>query len=94
VRIGFSEAALGAEIEVPTIDGPAKLRIPPGTQTGTVFRLKGKGMPKLDGLGRGDELVRVVVQTPTKLTPRQRELLSQFAKEGEQIGVRYIPRAR
>lgn len=94
VRIGFSEAALGAEIEVPTLDGPAKLRIPPGTQTGTVFRLRGKGMPKLNGFGRGDELVRVVVQTPTRLTQRQRELLSQFAKEGEPIGTRHIPRAK
>lgn len=94
VRIGFSEAALGAEIDVPTLDGPTKLRIPPGTQTGTVFRLRGKGMPKLDGFGRGDELVRVIVQTPTRLTQRQRELLSQFAKEGELIGLRYIPRAK
>ena len=93
VRLGFSEAALGAEIEVPTLDGPVRLKIPPGTQTGTVFRLKGKGMPKLDGFGRGDEFVRVVVQTPTKLTQRQRELLSQFAKDGELAGQRYVRRS-
>jgi molecular chaperone DnaJ len=85
-QIGFTQAALGSEIEVPTIDGKAKLRIPPGTQSGTIFRLKGKGMPRLRGFGRGDELVRVIVKTPTNLTDRQRRILLELAKElGEEI---------
>ncbi|MBS7643013.1 molecular chaperone DnaJ [Candidatus Bathyarchaeota archaeon] len=81
VPISFTEAALGAEIEVPTLDSKTRLKIPPGTQTGTVFRLKGRGLPNLHGLGRGDQLVKVVVRTPTKLTPRQKQLLIEFAKE-------------
>ncbi len=84
--ISFSQAALGAEIEVPTLDGPSKLRIPEGTQTGTVFRLKGKGIPNLRGYGRGDEHVRVVVQTPKKLTAEQRQILRDFARvSGEEV---------
>ncbi|MEM3383696.1 MAG: molecular chaperone DnaJ [Nitrososphaerales archaeon] len=84
--IGFTQAALGSEIEVPTIDGIARLKIPPGTQSGTVFRLKGKGMPRVRGFGRGDELVRVIVRIPTNLTDRQRKLLLELAKElGEEI---------
>jgi len=80
-QIGFTQAALGSEIEVPTIDGRARLKIPPGTQSGTVFRLKGKGMPRLRGFGRGDELVRVTIRTPKILTERQRKLLLELAKE-------------
>lgn len=84
--VGFTQAALGAEIDVPTLDGKAKLKIPAGTQTNTIFRLKGKGLPSLNGFGRGDELIRVVVRTPTKLTPRQRELVTELAKEmGEDV---------
>jgi molecular chaperone DnaJ len=81
VPIGFSQAALGAEIEVSTIDGTAKLTIPAGTQTHTVFRLRGKGLPRVRGFGRGNQLVRVIVQTPTKLTSTQRQLLLDLAKE-------------
>src|SRR5512133_3081844 len=77
--ISFAQAALGASIDVPTLDGPTKLKIPAGTQTGKVFRLKGKGVPALQGGGRGDEHVRVVVETPTHLTKEQRELLERFA---------------
>jgi molecular chaperone DnaJ len=77
--ISFSQAALGATIDVPTLDGPTKLSIPKGTQTGKVFRLKGKGVPALQGGGRGDQHVRVVVETPTHLTKEQRELLERFA---------------
>ncbi|KPV64914.1 MAG: chaperone protein DnaJ [Candidatus Bathyarchaeota archaeon BA1] len=80
-HIGFPQAALGTEIYVPTLDGKARLRIPAGTQTGTLFRLKGKGVPNLHGWGRGDELVRVIVRTPTNLTRRQKELLVELAKE-------------
>ena len=79
--IGFTQAALGTRVSVPTLDGKARLRIPAGTQTGTLFRLKRKGMPHLNGWGRGDQLVRVIIRTPTKLTRRQEDLLSELAKE-------------
>jgi molecular chaperone DnaJ len=85
-QIGFTQASLGSEIEVPTIDGKARLKVPLGTQSGTVFRLNGKGMPRLRGFGRGDELVRVTIKTPKNLTERQRKLLLELAKElGEEI---------
>jgi len=80
-KIGFSQVALGAEIEVPTLDSKARLKIPPGTQSGTMLRLRRKGMPHLNGFGRGDELVRVIVETPIHLTRRQKELLAELAKE-------------
>jgi molecular chaperone DnaJ len=78
--VSFPQAALGTEIEVPTLDGMVKLKIQPGTQSGKVFRLKGKGIVDLHGYGRGDQLVKVTVETPRSLTPRQRELLEEFAK--------------
>jgi molecular chaperone DnaJ len=77
--IGITQAALGAQIEVPTLDGPVKLKIPPGTQSGKVFRLRGHGFPALNGSGRGDQHVRVAVETPTHLSREQRELLERFA---------------
>jgi len=79
--IGFPRAALGTKIEVPTLDGKVEVKVPAGTQTGTVFRLRGKGVPHLNGWGRGDQFVRVVVQTPSRLTRRQKELLTELAKE-------------
>jgi len=79
VPLTFAQAALGDEIEVPTLTEKVKLRIPPGTQTGTYFRLKGKGVPRLRGMGQGDQHVKVVVVTPTNLTEEQKELLRQFA---------------
>jgi len=79
VPITFSQAALGDEIQVPTLDGRAKIKIPPGTQSGTIFRLKGKGMPSLRGYGKGDEHVRAVVKTPTRLTEEQKKLFRQLA---------------
>lgn len=79
VPISFPQAALGADIDVPTLDGKVKFKVPPGTQSGKVFRLKGKGFADLHGYGRGDELVRLVVETPRRLTARQRELLEEFA---------------
>jgi molecular chaperone DnaJ len=83
--ISIAQAALGASIEVPTLDGPAKLKIPAGTQSGKVFRLKGRGIPVLQGSGRGDQHVRVLVETPTHLTREQKELLERFAAiSGEQ----------
>ncbi|MDI3327029.1 MAG: molecular chaperone DnaJ [Alicyclobacillaceae bacterium] len=81
VPITFVQAALGDEIEVPTLEGRVKLKIPPGTQTGTSFRLKGKGIPRLRGGGRGDQHVHVVVVTPTKLSDRARELLRELGRE-------------
>lgn len=76
--ISFAQAALGDEITVPTLEGSALLKIPAGTQTGTIFRLKGKGLPNMHGYGTGDEFVKVNVVTPTKLTAPQRELMRQL----------------
>lgn len=80
IPITFAQAALGAEIEVPTIDGKERLSVPEGTQTGTIFKLKGKGVPRLRGHGRGNELVAVRVLTPMKLTKEQRKLLDQLGE--------------
>jgi molecular chaperone DnaJ len=80
VPITFAQAALGADIMVKTLEGEEKLKIPLGTQTGTVFRLKGKGMPQLGGRGKGDLFVSVSVVTPTSLTREQRRLLEQLAE--------------
>jgi molecular chaperone DnaJ len=86
VPIGFTQAALGAEIDVPTPHGKVKMKVPAGTQSGNVFRLKGKGVPDVRGYGHGDALVRVVVETPKKLNARQRELLEEFARlSGEDV---------
>lgn len=86
VPISFAQAALGDELEVPTLEGSTRLRIPEGTQTGTVFRIKGKGIPHVNGYGRGDQHVRVKVVTPSKLSERQKELLKEFARlGGEQL---------
>jgi molecular chaperone DnaJ len=79
VPITFAQAALGADISVRTLHSEDKVKIPVGTQTGTVFRLKGKGMPMLGGRGRGDLFVSVTVVTPTSLTREQRKLLEQLA---------------
>jgi molecular chaperone DnaJ len=80
VPITFAQAALGAEIMVQTLDAEEKLKVPMGTQTGTVFRLRGKGMPILGGRGRGDLFVSVTVVTPTTLTREQKRLLEQLAE--------------
>lgn len=89
VPVSFTQAALGADIEVPTLDGPVTMRVPPGTQWGKVFRLKGKGIPHLHGGGRGDQHVRIAIETPTDLSARQRELLEAFAKEaGDSVNPR------
>jgi molecular chaperone DnaJ len=78
VPISFTQAALGAEIDVPTLTGSMKLKVPAGTQPGHVFRFKSKGFPHLRGSGSGDQLCRVVVEVPTKLAPKQKELLQEF----------------
>ncbi|MEW6586983.1 MAG: molecular chaperone DnaJ [Nitrospirota bacterium] len=79
VPISFPQAVLGSETDVPTLDGTAKIKIPPGTPSGRLFHLKGKGIQRLGGHGKGDQIVRVYVDVPRKLTPRQRELLEEFA---------------
>ena len=78
--ISFVQAALGAEVEVPTLDGKVKYTIPEGTQTGTTFRLRGKGIPRLSGGLRGDQFVTVHIETPKNLSKEQKELLQQFAE--------------
>jgi molecular chaperone DnaJ len=86
IPIGFTQATLGTEINVPTLNGRIKLRIPKGTQTHTIFRLKGKGLPRLHGYGRGNELIKVIVRTPKKLTSKQKQLITELAKElGETV---------
>ena len=79
VPISFPQAALGADVEVPTLDGPDRLHVPKGTQSGDILRIKGRGMPDVSGRGRGDELVEVVVETPRQLSARQEELLRELA---------------
>lgn len=78
--ISFVQAALGAEVEVPTLDGKVKYTIPEGTQTGTTFRLRGKGIPYLNGASRGDQFVTVTIETPKNLNKEQKELLRQFGE--------------
>jgi len=78
-EINITQAAIGAEITGPSIDGDAKLHIPEGTQSGTVLRMRGKGIPDVRGYGRGDQYVQVKVLTPTRLTDKQKELLLEFA---------------
>jgi len=79
--ITFPQAALGSEVQVPTLEGFEKIKIPAGTQTGTTFKIKGKGVPSLRNHTRGDIMVQVVIETPHKLTERQRELLYELARE-------------
>lgn len=78
VPISFVQAALGADINVPTLTGEKKLRIPKGTQPGEVFRFKGEGIPSLRGHGRGNQIIQVLVKTPTGLTKKQEALLKEF----------------
>ncbi len=82
--VSFTDAALGAELTVPTLDGKAKLKMSEGTQTGTVFRLKDKGIQHLRGNKKGSLYVRVKVEVPVKLTEKQRSLLREFEKAGKQ----------
>ncbi len=88
VNISFAVACLGGEIEVPTISGKiAKMKIPPGTDNGHVFRLKGNGIPYLGSYGKGDQLVKINIYVPKRLTPKQKELLAEFSRlDGESMG--------
>jgi molecular chaperone DnaJ len=78
LTVNVAQAALGAEVEVPTIDGQEKLKVPSGIQSGAVLRLRGKGVPRLRGAGRGDQLVRVRVVIPQELTDEQRQLFERL----------------
>jgi molecular chaperone DnaJ len=80
VPISFATAALGGEVQVPTLEGKASVKVPPGTQGGTVFKLRGKGVPALQSASRGDLLVRVLVEVPTRLNNDQRKKLQEFAE--------------
>jgi len=84
IPLTFAQAALGDEIEVPTLHGKVKLKVPSGTQTGTKFRLKGKGVPNVRGYGHGDQHILVRVVTPVKLTEKQKQLLREFDQLGGQ----------
>lgn len=79
VPVSFPKAVFGGEIDVPTLNGPAKLKIPASTPSGKTFHLKGKGVPKIGSHQRGDQIVGVYIDVPKKLTPRQKELLEEFA---------------
>lgn len=79
-RISFPQATLGCEIHVDTMEDPVTIKIPPGTPSGALFRLRDRGMPRLEARGHGDQFVRVTVDIPKNLTPKQRELLREFAK--------------
>jgi molecular chaperone DnaJ len=97
VGISYSQAALGDKLEVPTLSGKAQLTIPPGTQTHKVFRLRGQGLPHLRGAGRGDQYVRVILETPKSLTSRQKELMKELRdldKDDKKKGSRIFNRKR
>lgn len=83
IPITFTQAVLGAEIEVPTLDGKVKYTMPEGTQTGTTFRLRGKGIPRINSSGRGDQFVRVSVEVPKGLSEKQKDILRSF---GDAVG--------
>jgi len=98
VPVSFTQAALGGELRIPTLTGSTKLRVPPGTQSGAEFRLRGQGMPSLRGYGVGDLRVRILVEVPTRLTARQRELLEEFATlengDGTPMSKRFLEKVR
>ena len=86
IPIGYAQAALGAEIEAPTLDGPEKIKIAPGTQNGDVVRLKGRGMPTPRRNAVGDLIVQFYIETPTKLTPEHEAVLRKLAEiEGDAV---------
>jgi molecular chaperone DnaJ len=87
IPISFTQAALGAEIEIPTLNANKKMTIPKGTENGEILRIKGEGFPKLSGHGRGDQLIQVVVKTPKNLTKRQEEILREFEEISLKKGI-------
>lgn len=81
VPVSFPQAVMGADLEVPTLEGKVRMKLPEGTPSGKVFRLRGKGLPTLGGAGKGDQLVKVVIEVPGKINREQRRLLEQLAAE-------------
>lgn len=81
IPISFPEAVLGTQVDVPTLEGKVKMKVPPGTQSGKAFRLRGKGIEVFGGAGKGDQLVNVVVEVPEQITKKQRQLIEELAKE-------------
>jgi molecular chaperone DnaJ len=94
IPISFATAALGGEIEVPTLDGHARIKVPAGTQTGKIFRLRGKGITGVRNHSTGDLLCHVAVETPVNLTARQKELLEEFEAISQKDNSRHSPRAK
>jgi molecular chaperone DnaJ len=92
--ISISTAALGGEIEIPTLEGSARIRVPAETQTGKTFRLRGKGIKGVRSQSPGDLFCHVAVETPVNLTPRQKELLREFEGISEQDVARHNPRSK
>jgi molecular chaperone DnaJ len=80
IPISFPQAALGTELEIQTLEGPATIKVPEGTQSGKEFKLRGKGVPHLNSHGKGDLIIQIRVQTPGKLTKAQRDLLRQLSE--------------
>jgi molecular chaperone DnaJ len=81
IPISFTESALGTTVEVPTLKGKADLKIPSGTQTGTIFKMRGKGIKKINSSSHGDEYIKVIIETPKKLSKKEKELLKKLSKE-------------
>jgi molecular chaperone DnaJ len=92
--ISFTQAALGGEIDIPTLDGSAKVKVPPETQTGQVFRLRGKGIKGVRSSYPGDLLCAVVVETPVRLTEKQKEILRELEDINHKDANRHNPRAK
>ena len=92
--ISFTAAALGGEIEIPTLDGSAKIKVPSETQSGKVFRLRGKGIRGVRSREHGDLLCHVMIETPVRLTDRQKELLREFEAISQKDSERHNPRAK
>lgn len=95
VPISFVQASLGGEVEVPTLEGNEHIKIPAGTPSGKVFHLRGKGVPKLGGYGKGDQFVSVFIDVPKKLTTRQKELLREFAEiSGDEVSKGFMDKLK
>ena len=94
VPTSFSSAVLGSSIEVPTLDGQVVLKVPPETQSGKIFRLRGKGVRSVRSKGVGDLFCKIQIETPVKLTDEQKELLERFDESVQAGGLRHSPRSR
>jgi len=98
VPISFPLAALGGEVPVPTLEGKANVKIPAGTQSGQIFKLRGKGVVNVEGRGRGDLLARVIVEVPTRLNSEQRRKLEEFSalvgEDNTPLHKRFFDRAK